>query len=527
MKSTWSVAWLLITAVSGCADLPSAQRAFREQDYESARRHWAPLAERGFPKAQVGMGRLIEMGLIEGAAPEDSLKYYLQAYDNGYLPAAYRIGLYYLRKQPPSPANDRRAYEWFRRAVQATQSPGSRLALADMLRQGKGVTRNVEKAMAIYRQLSQEGVAAASRRLAKLYEQGETVAQNHAKALEYYRLALAQGDQASDLDIARYLARGCGTPADPDQARDIYRRHAEEGNPQAAFALARLLESSAAGHDEALQWYRRAAEGGHVGARLRLADAMLENGSALYNPAAALSELEALSNQGVGAASHRLGKLYARGEDIPRNLETAEHFFSLAVSQGYSKSELELAELYAMEGKGNPRALDKALQLYRKHAENGDPEAALALARLLDQSHHREEALHWYTLAAGGGLPAAQYELARLLLDLKRNGQAREWLNQAAASAYGPALLDLGKHIFAARARGADESIEGLTLVMMAAHQNTPGAIPAMLDLMARMPSLEAIDRANRQAKARLLRLAKAKPASPPQDGPCRRPVEQ
>ena len=70
------------------------------------------------------------------------------------------------------------------------------------------------------------------------------------------------------------LVRGDGVEPDPEEALNWYRKAAEQGVPEAQIALGDVYATGrgvAVDHDEARRWFDKAAGQGHEGAAARLA----------------------------------------------------------------------------------------------------------------------------------------------------------------------------------------------------------------------------------------------------------------
>lgn len=498
----WLIPGALLT-LSGCANLPTAQQAFEDGDYNTAEQHWQELAQRGFPRALMGMGRLIAMGEVEGKPPELALQYFLDAYEKDQQHAAFWIGRYYYTRELPTEEDDELAYKWFQKAVQSG-SIGARLSLADMQLAGRGTQQDSEAAIAVYQELSAQGIASASRRLARLHENGEHVRRDWGQSMAYYRLAVQQGELRSEMDIARHYARGLGVEVDITRARSLYLPHAERGDARAAFELARLFEQAAEIQgmlEQAVRWYQVAAAQSHIRAQLRIANMMLRGYGLPQNITEGRSRLLALSTKGIAEASFHMGRHYERAVG---DFYKARYYYRLAIDQGYTQAELALAQLYE-KGFGGEQNLQQAIFLYHKHAIDGNNDAAFALGRIYQQQSKLKEAEKWYQQAAENNIAQAQFALARLLVEQdKHPDRAAYWLHKAAASQYAPALLYLGKQTFYG-ASGAHDQIEGLTLVLMAARLRTAGAVRTTLELISLMATVADIDQANKQSRHRII----------------------
>jgi TPR repeat protein len=88
---------LLLFSTSLPADdaLEKGVNAFRTDDFETARRYWAPLAEDGHAEAQLFMGVLYRHGLGVDEDPVKSAYWYERAANNGNVDAQGHIGFLY------------------------------------------------------------------------------------------------------------------------------------------------------------------------------------------------------------------------------------------------------------------------------------------------------------------------------------------------------------------------------------------------------------------------------------------------
>ncbi|NOQ63132.1 MAG: hypothetical protein GQ582_01310, partial [Methyloprofundus sp.] len=76
-KSTLSLGIIASTLLAGCADFHQAELAYQQQDYQLAQQNWQELADLGFPKAHLSLGKLIEQSPEQEQAK--ALEHYQQA----------------------------------------------------------------------------------------------------------------------------------------------------------------------------------------------------------------------------------------------------------------------------------------------------------------------------------------------------------------------------------------------------------------------------------------------------------------
>lgn len=175
----------------------------------------------------------------------------------------------------------------------------------------------------------------------------------------------------------------------------------------------------------AAQFYRKAAASGHPGAMYKFG-MVLVNGllNQQRNPREGISWLKRASTNETEPcpyAFHELGCLYeGTREDIPRNvliadLNYAYELFLKAANMGYAPSQYKLGLCYEYGLLNLPIDARRSISWYTKAAEQGDPEAELALSGwyltgsegILKQSD--TEAYLWARRAADKGLAKAEY----------------------------------------------------------------------------------------------------------------------
>ena len=99
--------------------------------------------------------------------------------------------------------------------------------------------------------------------------------QNYDQAFTEWRPLAEGGDPKAQYYLAMLYGNGLGAPRDREQALRWYRLAAEQGHVGAAYKVAAMTDPGDAA--EAAQWYRFAAERGHARAQYSLA-AMLVSG---------------------------------------------------------------------------------------------------------------------------------------------------------------------------------------------------------------------------------------------------------
>ena len=70
----------LVVLLAGCAaDLDTADNAYKQGDYKTARAHWDELARRGFPEAETKLGEMKMTGTGVPADPKGAVRLFEHA----------------------------------------------------------------------------------------------------------------------------------------------------------------------------------------------------------------------------------------------------------------------------------------------------------------------------------------------------------------------------------------------------------------------------------------------------------------
>ena len=280
--------------------------------------------------------------------------------------ATYRAG-----QQQYDQGDVAQAVETWERAVRFGDAR-ARKPLARAYVQGEGVPRDLDRAAALLEPLARRGDVGAQYELGKIYqEQGDLAAAQAA-----FAGAAAAGSEPAAVRLARLLADPDNPAADRARAYEMLLPVAESGNVGAQYELGRLYEDNGRFSDAAA-WYERAEAAGNERATLRLARlyasgegvpqdlqrarrmllplAQADDRQAqarlgrveeqLGDPAAAADWFQRAAEQGDAYAQYRLGRLYLRGEGVPRDPTKAREWFSTAAEGGSSAAAQALAEL--------------------------------------------------------------------------------------------------------------------------------------------------------------------------------------
>lgn len=214
------------------------RQAFQAKDYELARKTLKPLAKAGHAKAQLYMGFIYDKGLGIERDIGRALYWLELSAEQGSIKLQYDLGSRYMYDKEVRRDYDKVVY-WWQKAADAG-SPLAEYNLALMYMQGSGVAVDHDKATALLKRAADQNLREAQYALGLVY-------------------TLNQG----------------GISLDYAEAYRLFKLSAEQGYPSAQYNLAALTESgegTTADINEAIVWYRKAAERGHELAQERLVD---------------------------------------------------------------------------------------------------------------------------------------------------------------------------------------------------------------------------------------------------------------
>ncbi len=395
MKSAILTAVLLL-AVNASGELPILNTPFRKDSLETVRQQ----AGENNPQAQIELalrcyaGHQVEAD--SGAAFEWMLKAAGQANPEAMFllsrMAAEGIG---------TPPDESAADQWFAKAIAADpQNPMLRAQYETSLAE-----KNPESAQRFLQVCSDAGYVPAFAALQEplavdLFSKGD-----YKEALRIFQFLAESGSPTGNFRLAGMYAKGLGgLPQDHLQAFDLFSRAAQAGHPEAQYELARMMEAGT-GTDRApaaaAEWYEKAAQNGSVKAQFQVAEMKFASAVRSFEQAALQTENEAARLQlmkkykqdlsasvagyrsaaegNIAAAQYMLGRLYASGEGVFKDMDQALQFHQQAAEQGYAESLFYIGLMYHA-GTGISKDVAKAFFFYQKAAERGSRAAMFYLA---------------------------------------------------------------------------------------------------------------------------------------------------
>lgn len=137
-----------------------------------------------------------------------------------------------------------------------------------------GVNQNFNKAAFWFEQSAHQGVANAAYNLGVLYHQGLGVDRDLDRALYWYREAAKKGHPEAQYNLGISHIEGIGTEYNAPLAAAFFESSANQGVVEAAYNLGLIHENALLGakskQEDALMWYKVAADGGSTDAKAAL-----------------------------------------------------------------------------------------------------------------------------------------------------------------------------------------------------------------------------------------------------------------
>jgi len=393
---------------------------------------------------------MIFAGMLSGTA-SDSLR---ARAASGDADAAFRLAMMYYAGTPDCPRNPPVAVYWFRKAADAGSIPSrynlglcyefgigieksriqayreyetasgagllqARLRCAIMLRTGlpeehtaerttPGIKADPVRAMELFQELADDGLADARRYLAEMLLNPPPelrMPPDAARAVPHLQKAAAAGNSAAQKLLADCYLAGNGIAADPQKARQLLQQAAEHGNADAMSRLGDMLEYGIGimpDEAAAYQWFKKAAD------------------------------------RGIPRGRAKLGDFYWSGKFVRQDVIAAAKLYQQAADAGDAYGAFRLA-CCCMDGIGVRRDPAKGLQLLQKAARDGEAQAQYRLAMLYRQGiqipQDEGAAVYWFSRAAAIHHPAAMREYGKCMLaggGGENEQRGRAWIIRAA-----------------------------------------------------------------------------------------------
>lgn len=202
--------------------------------------HYSNAAELGHTEAQYQLAMAFKEGLGIHQNLEEAYKWFEKASEAGHKNALFEVGSYYYYRTDEKKDN-KKAFEYLTKAAKEGH-PDAQIILGKMYQVGDGTDVNIFKSIHWFNEAAEKNNRAeAYLYLGQIYEEGKLIIQDEKKAFQKYWIATNQDNVEAMFRLGIMCLEGRGTEANLEQALYMLEKAAEHG------------------HEEALEWYQKAA----------------------------------------------------------------------------------------------------------------------------------------------------------------------------------------------------------------------------------------------------------------------------
>ncbi|MEP2531966.1 tetratricopeptide repeat protein [Shimia sp.] len=242
-------------------------------------------------------------------------------------------------------------------------------------------------------------------------------------ALEAFRAAAEQGSATGQVRAGEMLILGLGVERNVEQGLDLLRQAANAGNTEALYKLGAHYDPESKDSPQqdlatAYHYYRQAAEGGDVWAKLKAAWMLLEGRGVPADITAATRELDELTNSGNAFAAEILAAHYETQSDAV----AAKTYLEKAARAGSLDAQVQIGEL-SIQTESTESNVLAALEHWQEAARLGSTDAMYALGEFHAAPTHpavsssTQAAYQHFQSAADAGHVWASLKAATMLLE--------------------------------------------------------------------------------------------------------------
>jgi uncharacterized protein len=231
------------------------------------------------------------------------------------------------------------------------------MAIARIYRNGKGVERDIPKAIKYFKRSTFCMFPDSCLELGLIYQDAEYGVQDSEKMLKYFAQGAKQG-QASCINLMGVeYEKGELIPKDGAKAVEHYKLAAQKNDKSGLFNLARLYEGGLLGVKkdmiEAVKFYDLAAQKGNAFAQCKLGTFYLKEEAVAKDVPRAVKYFEQGAKQNNGESLYHLGCIYGTGEyadlGFKKDKKLALEYLNKSLKAGYAPAAEAIKELNAKE----------------------------------------------------------------------------------------------------------------------------------------------------------------------------------
>ncbi len=221
----------------------------------------------------------------------------------------------------------------------------------------------------------------------------------------------------AQVELGNKYRDGNGKEQDYEEAMFWYKKAADKGDADAQKELADMYANGLGVEQDYIRagfWYKKSADQGNAEAQ-NLLGVMYENGRGINNDyAEAIKLYEKSAVQGNQWGQKNLADKYFNGIGIDRDYKKAAYWYEKSAEQGNAGAQNSLGVIYE-NGLGVEKYYKKAVELYRKSAEQGYHWGQFNLGVMYSDGKGTDQdygkAAYWYEKSAEQGNRYAQNNL--------------------------------------------------------------------------------------------------------------------
>ncbi|MBQ7178454.1 MAG: sel1 repeat family protein [Victivallales bacterium] len=205
--------------------------------FEAGEKALLYAAQNGVAEAFFELGKLYDpTGKAWRTSMEKAKSWYMKAFENG----TYEAGLY-LANMLEKAGDVKGAFGWISKTAEHDVLEAQRL-LALMYKEGRGVTRNIEKAIQFYEVVANQNDVDAMLALGVIYGDRQSEVFNYSIAFEWFMKAAEEENDRAQLVVAIMYEKGLGIEKNLFKAKVWYEKAAKNGSKEAKEWLGKNLE---------------------------------------------------------------------------------------------------------------------------------------------------------------------------------------------------------------------------------------------------------------------------------------------
>ena len=291
--------------------------------------------------------------------------------------------------------------------------------LADMLYNGKGLSKDIKRAFQLYMTAATNKVSEAAYMVGLCYLEGKGIGQDSVQAVAWFTEAAKYAHPLSQYYLGLAYEKGEGINKDIPRAAQ-WLVHAAKAGIVDAQREAGICYEILGKFKGAATLFLAGAENGDPYCQERIADCYAQGKGTLQSVPLAIHYYEEASNNGNASAQFKLGKRYALGDGVRLDMKRAIDLYDKAAKAGDPTAQNALAECYHL-GDGIVKNDLLAIEWWTKAATGGNVDAMIHLAEnLTDPSDNQIDrdlvtAKNWWTKAAELGDSYAMFRLGDCL----------------------------------------------------------------------------------------------------------------